>query len=183
MKKRWLFLILFGCVASLTIAFALWPRENETEDSGVPLIEPEYNGIRLSKYLERAAGAPNGEFNQAIKHMGTNALPFLVRAVDYHPARWRISFSLKILRLPWKKLSGRVGLWLLDEKSLRRAECAVIAFGILGRDARPVLDDLRRMASRNPTSFAGQAILRIQSAFRGYFDFDLDRIPSWQGSA
>src|SRR5215468_5611026 len=131
MKRRRLFLILFGCVASLTVAFALWPRERELEYSGTPLSEPEYNGIPLSKYLERAAGAPNSEFIQAIKHMGTNALPFLVRAVDYHPSRWRIAFGLKFLRLPWPKLTGRLGFWLLDEKAVRRAESAVIAFGIL----------------------------------------------------
>jgi len=169
MKRRRLFIIFLGCLAAAILVFTLWPSERE----------PEYKGITLTKYLDRAAGSPNEELTEAIKHIGTNALPYLLRAVDYHPPRWKFALGWKILKLPWTKLNGRLALWLLDEKDLRRAESAVIAFGILGRDARPALDDLKRMASKNPTSFASQAMLNINSAFRGNFeDFDTGRIRS-----
>jgi hypothetical protein len=39
--------------------------------------------------------------------------------------------------------------WLMGRKGYDRSAGAIAAFGILGDDARPVLDDLRRIASRN----------------------------------
>jgi hypothetical protein len=45
MKRRRLLLILSGCIASITLAFLVWPCERE----------PEYAGVRLSEWLERYA--------------------------------------------------------------------------------------------------------------------------------
>src|SRR5215831_11366453 len=135
MKRRTLLFILLGCVASITLAVLLWPREHE----------PEYNGIPLTTFLDRAVGAPNGELTQAITHIGTNALPYLVRAVDYRPSRWRYWLGFKIVRLRPTKLTGRVALWLMIDKAERRADSALVAFEILGSRAAPALDDLRRI--------------------------------------
>jgi len=102
MKRRRLFIIFLGCLAAAILVFTLWPSERE----------PEYKGITLTKYLDRAAGSPNEELTEAIKHIGTNALPYLLRAVDYHPPRWKFALGWKILKLPWTKLNGRLALWL-----------------------------------------------------------------------
>src|SRR5690242_353582 len=89
-RNRRLLLILFGCIACFTVTFLVWPRERE----------PKYNGIALSDWLEGAgrlmrtrprpakpvhswSEATGSEFNTAIRHMGTNALPGLLLAVQY----------------------------------------------------------------------------------------------------
>ena len=159
--KRWRILTaIAGCLAVVTLAVLLWPREHE----------PEYNGIPLTTFLDRAVGAPNGELTQAITHIGTNALPHLVRAVDYRPSRWRYWLGFKIVRLRPTKLTGRVALWLMIDKAERRADSALVAFGILGSRAAPALADLRRIASKRPSTHINQAILTIMSSISGDFN-------------
>jgi hypothetical protein len=165
-KKRCVLIIISGCLAAAVIVFLLWPRAREPE--------PEYNGIALSAWLERAGQPFNhqfeAEFAKAIRDMGTNALPYLVRAVDFHPSGWRLSLGIKISKLSRAAWVNRFASWVLDEKGFKRAEAAVVAFGILGRDALPALDDLRRIASKSgPSSPAGRAILTLMVLNPGDF--------------
>jgi len=166
MKRRRLLLILLASVASITLAFFIWPRERE----------PEYNGVPLSKWLERAGRGRTEGFAEAIKLIGTNALPGLVRAVDYRPSRWRYWLFFKYSRLVPKSSNTRFAKWLLDENRIFRAEGAVAAFGILGRDALPSLGDLQRIATRrsSPSSpaspYALSVILTLTYSNPGDFD-------------
>ena len=155
MKKRRILIIISGCLAAALIGPLLSPRERE----------PEYNGVPLSAWLERAT--PREDFIRAIKHIGTNGLPILVRSVDYKLPWWRFWLSYKIApQLPKGPLRS-----LLSDKPLQRANAALLAFEILGRDARPALEDLRRIAgSSDPSTFAGHAILTLTSSMPGDFD-------------
>jgi hypothetical protein len=130
MKRRRLLLILLGSVASITLAILLWLRERE----------PEFNGIPLSTWLERGSSPNYDEFARAIRHMGTNALPFLIRAAKYEEPRWRTWIGRTTSKWPAGALNSRVGQWLLGVD-----RSPVIAFGILGADADPALDELRRI--------------------------------------
>jgi hypothetical protein len=151
-KRRLLLLFPLGCVASIILAFLLWPRERE----------PEYNGVPLNKWLERNVGWNDVEFTRAIMHMGTNALPMLVRSVDLQMPRWRVWLRCRVApKLPKKAADSRLVQWLTGDLAIRRARGALNAFGILGRRADPALNDLRRIAHNDRMSFAGQAILRI----------------------
>ena len=146
MKRRRILLPLLGSVAAITLAVFIWPRERQ----------PEYNGVPLQAWLE--SSAPREDFVRAIKHIGTNGLPILVRSVDYKLPWWRFWLSYKVApKLPKGPVRS-----LLSDKPLQRANAAVLAFEILGRDAQPALEDLRRIAgSSDPSTFPGHAILTL----------------------
>jgi hypothetical protein len=133
------------------LAFLVWPRERE----------PEYKGIPLSKWLENYKW-DDAEFARAIKHMGTNALPFLIRAAKYEEPRWRTWVAHTTLKWWPSADDSRFGRGLLGNKPLSRRGTSVIAFGILGADADPALNELRRIQrdSKDPSTSdcAGQCI-------------------------
>jgi hypothetical protein len=162
-KRRRLFIIISASIAAVILGFVVWPRERE----------PEYNGIPLSTWLERGGrNYYDTQFITAIKHTGTNGLPILVRSVDYRISRWRLWFADKIgPKLPIAVMNKGPVQWLLDEPALRRAHAAVVAFEILGPDASPALDDLKRIANKSdPSSFAGRALFAMTASKPGDFD-------------
>src|SRR5580765_8857279 len=121
MKRRRLFIIIVASIAAVILGFLLWPREPE----------PQYNGVALNKWLERAGRGATEEFADAVKHISTNGLPCLVRAVEYQPPRRAYWLAVKVSRLPPSLSNSRFANWLLDDKRLLRAQGAVVAFGIL----------------------------------------------------
>jgi len=137
MKRRRLLRILLASVASITLAFFIWPRERE----------PEYNGIPLSKWLERCGSTNQAESLAAvaaIRHIGTNALPFLIRWIQYEPG-WKDTLGRKILG--WPVLGGRRDVQkLIWNMTQYRAITAVNGFRILGSEANPALPELQRLA-------------------------------------
>ena len=165
----------------MVLAALLWPRERE----------PEYNRVRLSEWLERAgrlmrtrprpvkpvhswSEGTGSEFNRAIRHMGTNALPGLLRAVQYQTPAWRRWLHQKLwFKLPATMTSCRPMQWLSGQRGYDISAGAIAAFGILGDDARPVLDDLKRIASRNDGN-GFRAYLAIREMGYGPQDLSLD---------
>ena len=143
MHKRRLSLILFACAALTALIALVWPSERE----------PEYKGIPLSKWLDNYRWG-DAEFAEAIKHMGTNALPYLLRVAKYEEPHWRTRLSRTTSKWPAGALNSRVGQWLLGGKTASRADASVIAFGILGADADPILSELRGIekASKDPAA-------------------------------
>src|SRR6266481_1208433 len=129
MERRRLLLILLGCVASIVLASLVWPRERE----------PEYGGVPLSKWLKGyefhsmppEMPAPPPKTVSAIRHIGTNALPFLVRWIQYDEPRWRYSVNRVASKLPPALLYGRAGRWLLADRAQDRAKRAVVGFAFL----------------------------------------------------
>lgn len=143
MHKRRLSLITFACAALTALSALVWPREPE----------PEFKGIPLSKWLENYSWRDT-EFAEAIKHMGTNALPCLLRVAKYEEPQWRTRISRTTSKWPVGALNSRLGQWLLGGKAASRADASVIAFGILGADADLALGELRRMekSSKDPAT-------------------------------
>ena len=81
--------VLAGIVAAVVVA-VVWPRERE----------PEYKGKRLSEWLtlwepNYVPGGGLGDKNRrveaqmAVRHIGTNALPWLLRWVRYEQPAWK----------------------------------------------------------------------------------------------
>jgi hypothetical protein len=153
MKRRRLFIIIVASLFAVVLAVILWPSERE----------PEYNGVALSTWLERAGRGPTEEFADAVKHISTNGLPCLVRAVEYQPPRRAYWLAVKVSRLPPSLSNSRFANWLLDDKRLLRAQGAVVAFGILQRDALPALADLQRIANTRSSPYAIHAIMALTS--------------------
>jgi len=146
MERRRLLLILLGCVASIVLASFFWPRERE----------PEYNGVPLSAWLKGyefhsmppEMPEPPPKTVSAIRHIGTNALPFLVRWIQYDEPRWRYSVNRVASKLPPALLYGRAGRWLLADRAQDRAKRAVVGFAFLGTNATPALPELKCLVKK-----------------------------------
>jgi hypothetical protein len=135
MKRRRLLLILATCVASVALAFLVLPRERE----------PKYDGVPLSMWLERGR-SDRGESIVAIRQIGTNALPFLLRWIQYEPPGWRRFVSRNFSKIPSRIQNSRVLRWLIVDKAENRANIAVTGIGILGPDASSAMPELIRLA-------------------------------------
>jgi hypothetical protein len=122
------------------VVLLLWPRERE----------PEYNGGALSAWLARCGSTNQAESRaavDAIRHIGTNALPFLLRWIQYEPG-WKDSLGRKILG--WPVIGSRRDVQrLIWNMTQYRAITAVNGFRILGSQANPALPELQRLAD-NP---------------------------------
>jgi hypothetical protein len=138
-KRRRLFIIISASIAAVILGFLLWPTERE----------PEYNGATLTKWLERYNDGNNPEAAEAIRHIGTNALPFLLRWIRYESPGWRKTLDHLHTRLPSSIQKARVVHWLFDDRTEHRAELSVEAFSALKLAAKPASDELLRLALAN----------------------------------
>jgi hypothetical protein len=169
MKRRRILLILLGSVASITLAILLWPRERE----------PEYNGLTISKWLDRWADGRSEGFVFAVSEMGTNATPFLLRAVGYKQPRWKAWLAGSIRYWPDPLVGSRCVDWLLKDKAENRAYAAMYGFAALGRKAEPVLPELRRLANSKDSDTKGRAydcIKCITNRINLDVQFELDNL-------
>src|SRR5262245_21189458 len=81
MRKRKLFI--FASLILIALALLLISRRTS---------EPIYNGRSLSDWLARyGAGPDSDEAEDAIRAIGTNALPFLIEWIQHDPPAWRRS--------------------------------------------------------------------------------------------
>jgi hypothetical protein len=122
--------------------FALWPGERE----------PEYNGKKLSEWLRRAGFEETRaqvEAADAIQHIGTNALPWLVRWVGYEPPLWHQKGAAVIDKIP------RLNRWWhrADYAHQQRVMDSEKGFRILGTNAAPALPELARIVKNSRWSF------------------------------
>src|SRR6266481_845561 len=147
MKRRRFFLILLASIASITLAFFIWRRERE----------PAYNGVPLSTWLERYNDGNNAEATEAIRHIGTNALPFLLRWIRYETPGWRNALDHLHTRLPSSVQKARVVKWLFKDRAKYRAEMSVEAFSALRSAGKPASDELLRLAlAQDPRTRSAQ---------------------------
>ena len=148
MRPRRLWLILIGVLVLVALIVAVLRRDPE----------PSYGGRSLSEWLARLAAVPDGDPPQqaqaaaAIRQIGTNALPYLLKWIQYKP-------------LPWTKALNRItgGLigkydFLSDYKNAIRAEQAMEAFRALGPGACAAIPQLLRLMNDPSRSWsAGRA--------------------------
>jgi hypothetical protein len=135
-------LISLAAVAGAAIvAIAFWPGEKE----------PEYKGRKLSEWVLINANAKMGrdkrtqEAEQAIRHFGTNAIPFLIEEIEYQWPAWRIRLGETVEKMPlpgW--LEGRLLKRIWPPKGLD----AEYGFGILGASACSAMPGLISIMNR-----------------------------------
>lgn len=131
--------------------------------------EPHYEGKSLSEWLSLYWRHPAGavaiapvvsqEAAAAVRHIGTNALPFLLtwvqQAQDMTPRRQHLFEMVR----HWKVgMPGREFLLELIGRRQDRAERAFRGFAILGETARNAAPDLARVATHGDTTGATIAI-------------------------
>src|SRR5205809_3072192 len=92
MRKRRLYVLLIAALALIGVLFAVLsgPRE------------PEYQGRKLSEWVERYTNGgwrlvsadvfEEEEPNNAIRHLGTNTIPHLLKWVGYEMPPWKRKF-------------------------------------------------------------------------------------------
>lgn len=109
--------------------------------------EPSYDGTRLSGWLtefqsekvERRLAAA-----AAIKHIGPQAVPYLVKRLEAEPARERSTISPRRVRvLEWLATHTPLKITFVRNLSTRlQALAALDALGAEGKDALPILEKL-----------------------------------------
>jgi HEAT repeat protein len=94
--------------------------------------------------------------SNAVHHIGTNALPLLVKWLDYEPPKWRTRFANAIVRLPGPLPREAMANWILGSRALR-ASIAPIGFQFLGQEAAPAVPALAQLVGdcRSPARADG----------------------------
>lgn len=112
-----------------------WPGERE----------PEYDGRKLSEWIwtyerSRFSAVDNGKSARAIRTIGTNAVPWLLKWMRYETPKWRITFNRATDRLLPRLRFGRSDtyeFWDLCENS-----AGFKALGVEGKSAVPALTEM-----------------------------------------
>jgi HEAT repeat protein len=108
--------------------------------------EPDYGGKSLSQWLEPytthpRTTRPTPEAVEALRNIGTNAIPYLLKWICYEKPPWRRAVD----RL-WPKIPSRLRP-LVNEHQTQRAFAALNGFRILGNQAKPATPELVRLAN------------------------------------
>ena len=157
-------LLLLALVAVVAVLVLFWPRGPK---------EPVYQGKRLTEWIQQAQW-PTRRFptqpereradaaRQAIKAIGTNALPYLVSEFVRPESKWRTSFN----RWASKHPSIRFRFADFDTRVLAAAN----GLGILGRDAAPALPTLAEYLGDSRMGFtAAMAMGKAEDLAIPYF--------------
>src|SRR5580765_1343386 len=139
MRKRRVYLglviLAVAGVVGLIVAGAVRERDSA---------EPVYKGRKLSEWVMELPPEPTtygrSEAEVALREIGTNALPYLLKWISYEPAPWR----LKIYEIAGKVLTRGPNVLFQDRKMLR-ASCVVRAFGTAGLQGEGIRKELTRM--------------------------------------
>src|SRR5580765_3612893 len=137
MRRRRILLLLTGCVSAALLLILLWPEP-----------EPSYKGKPLSHWLAICVRTDNGpellESAAAVRAIGTNAIPLLLKWLRYEPSALNGKLNAAV-----EKAAGAIGDSPVVDSLLNRgyhySQCAVAGLSILGSNASPTIPQLVRM--------------------------------------
>ena len=139
-KRRYLLLGLLFLVIALAVKWSI-----------SCLYEPVYKGQRLGLWLKGYSSGHSLEADEAVRQMGTNCLPLLLRRLGARPRGWTNQFAL-----PLPLFDARV-------VEARRAQAAQ-AFEVLGEGAWPAVPALIEIYQQNLATAPGRAAARALCA-------------------
>jgi len=126
--------------------------------------EPEYGGKRLSEWVEEYSTSRSVVSVDAIGHIGTNALPYLLKWIRYKAPPWKA----KMLEAASSALQTINGKWGFADWRELRGYRAVRAFRALGSAAAAAIPELTDMIEGRveigERAFAVDALLNLGSA-------------------
>ena len=135
---------------------ALWPRERE----------PEYGGKKLSEWLRISFNTDSpwvaSEAANAIRHIGTNALPYLVKSLRHEqPAgKRKLDFAAAYSKWPRLLVNNSIMTWLLGERGEGLVWTAIHGFGVLGPEAAPAVPELTQLMQDTNSAAASVHAMR-----------------------
>lgn len=138
--------ILFGCGIAAALVLTLWLQR-----------EPRCDGRTLSEWvwqLETPNYPPNHRASEAISEIGTNALPFLIKWIQYEQKPWRNHLGTLCSKLP--RFGDRLSLFV-EGHGYERQQGAFSALYILGPRARPAMPILVDLTTTQPQNI-GQSL-------------------------
>ncbi len=160
MRKRrtWIFLLI--CAPLVILLLAIFRRTPEG---------PTYQGRSLSKWVELYAAYETtkdehhreeaAQAAQAVRAIGTNALPFLLQWIRYEPPFWQQRIS------PDLRLSAQdhaLASYIINGPGYEKQKAARKAFTFLGTNAAPAIPALRiMMRETNHHATAMSAIIAL----------------------
>jgi hypothetical protein len=165
-RRKWMLVAVCALVACVVVA--MLARESE----------PSYGGKRLSDWVAVhglgtrvrdehvfASVADRELAADAIRHIGTNAFPWLFAWMDCEPAAWRYKVGPTFQKLPAWIRHSPPWLWLIGrDKANERSQNAGRAFAALGPMAAPVVPELtRRINQTNSTFRRNVALIALSS--------------------
>lgn len=149
-SRKWLVMIAASAALAITLAIVLRISNREPE--------PSYNGRTLSEWLKdyrrpEANGGLPSEAELAVRSIGTNALPSLLKWIRYELPPWRE----QLLKLATRPVEGKTlnegkivyGKSFILGKSSRLAELAELGFVILNTNAAPAIPELEALMKNN----------------------------------
>jgi len=158
-------LLLLGCVIAAVCVALLWRGKKE----------PQYKGRTLTQWVllyERSTGAEashNSYYNpsalreseEAIHHIGTNALPCLIKWIQCVPSRsrWRRRAADALDKLPGELWDRPPIDSLLNDPAQVHLDVAATCFWLLGTNASAAVPELTRLANDQKSPRASEAAL------------------------
>jgi hypothetical protein len=154
MRKRRL---LFFCLgAGLVLTAVVWALSREGDR------EPTYEGRTLSDWANRSPEKWD-EGSNAIRHMGTNTLPTILKWLRSGPAPWKAKMLRRLSVVPdWIKPDSLVS-WLTDEQAQTRVMRAYQVLGNLQNDAAPIGPELLRLSYDKSIAVPTRALVALGS--------------------
>jgi hypothetical protein len=134
-----------------------------------PILAEPYDGAHDTNYGAKYAQREWTELTRrrveaaaAVLHIGTNALPFLLRWLDQDlPMPWKAKLVTVRNKLPKMFQGGRVVNWWLVTSDGDRLALADSGFTLLGSNASPAVPELTRRMNTRKSSSGTYAILAL----------------------
>jgi hypothetical protein len=124
--------------------------------------EPVCRGKPLSKWLLEATQTSdlhNSGADDAVREMGTNTLPLLLKWLAYDPPAWRTRMTGIYNAFPKALRNSSLLDLVAGKRSVQLHAASVWAFHMLGPEAAPAVPELIRILERNPSRYISESVM------------------------
>ena len=149
--------LLFFCLcAGLVLTVVFWVLSPDREP------KPAYKGLTLSEWTDLLPG--DGASN-AIRHMGTNTFPVILKWLHSGPAPWRNKMLRRLSVLPDWSRPDFLENWLSNEQADFRVVRADQVLMVLQEEAAPIAPELLRLSYDKSDFVSNRALAAL-----GYYN-------------
>ena len=146
-RRTWLTLLSLAVLACVVVL--AWPRDKE----------PVYDGRKLSEWLRLGTLKPADQRTRdAVRAIGTNALPYLLHAITYEPSPVRRKLVAAEIRFPKTARFLHPLQRIVDGSGGMRAIEAGFGFEVLGAEAAAAVAELSGLANGTNSVIANRAM-------------------------